>query len=369
MQDRVRRLFGRLREPLDAALFLNAQHPHLDMTFYYVSGLAAGLFEGCAAIALPDGELRLLTNPLEAETAGHAEQALVEVVKSRDEMPRALREHLPSQGKIGLNFRELTHEWFVILQKELPGATFVDISEAVRRARAVKDAREVQTLREAGKIVSRVAELIPQLLREGLTEIELATEIEHEMGRRGAAGRSFDTIVAFGPHSAEPHYAPGPVPLRSGDFVVCDFGALHRHYCSDLTRSYFWGDPEPKAWDDILRVVLRAQEAALALVRAGVPAREVHMAAARVIDSSPFRGLFTHNLGHSIGLTVHDGFSLTPRTEDPLEAGMCLTVEPGIYIPGRGGIRIEDDILVTDAGFEFLTDAPRSFPAIRASGQ
>ena len=360
MRDRVNRLFGQLKAPADCILFYNSVNPHLDLSFFYVTDLAAGLFEGCAALAFPDGTLEILSSPLEAETARTSPQAGVETFRSKDEFHELLRRKLGDRQRIGLNFHELTHEGFLGLQKALPGADFVDVSDAVRRARGIKDAREVEKLREAGRIGSRVAEAIPGLLREGMTELELAGEIEYQLSKFGGAGRSFDTIVAFGPHGAEPHYAPQSTRLNSPTSMVCDFGALHKHYCSDITRSFAWGSPDRRL-KEIHQIVEAAQQEALATLRPGVPAKEVHGAAQRVIDASPYKGLFTHGLGHSIGLAVHDGFSMNARSEEPLEVGMCLTVEPGIYVLGLGGVRIEDDVLITEKGYEFLTTAPRGY--------
>jgi Xaa-Pro aminopeptidase len=147
--------------------------------------------------------------------------------------------------------------------------------------------------------------------------------------------------------------------------IVTDFGALYRRYASDITRSFRFGsnDPELKR---VHETVEAAQQAALAIIRPGVPAKDVHLAAQEVIDRSPWKGRFTHGLGHSIGLAVHDGFSMNHRVDDPLEEGMTITVEPGIYLPGHGGVRIEDDIVVTKDGYRFLTTAPRGYLEVPA---
>lgn len=365
MRDRVRRLFGQLQRPVDAIVFANSVEPHLDKSFFYVTNVASGLFEGCFSLCFPDGTVHLLTSPLEAESARTAPHAKVETFQSRDELHNLLKSLLPAQGKIGLNFHELTHEDFLRLQKELPGSDLVDCTDAVRRARSIKDANEIERLREAGRIGSKVAVEIPQVLKTGMTELDLAGEMEYLMCRAGAAGRSFDTIVAFGAHGAEPHFSPTGTKLEPGATMVCDFGALYQRYCSDITRSYAFGTPPPEM-KKIHDKVEEAQQEALAVIKAGVPAKDVHLAAQRVIDASPWKGRFTHGLGHSVGLAVHDGFALNGRNEETLEAGMCVTVEPGIYVPGLGGVRIEDDILVTDKGYEFLTTAPRGYLEVPA---
>ncbi len=337
--------------------------------FFSVSPVPRALCGGAAAVARPDGSLTILTSPLEEESARQAarfdREVDVEVIRGHEEREKRLGQLIEAKGRIALNYHELTHEDFLSVASAFPRAEWRDASMAVRKARMVKDAAEIERLRRAADIGSKVAREIPTLLHRGVTELELAGEMEYRMARAGASGRSFETIVGFGPHGAEPHFSPQAFPLSPGQTIVCDFGALSQRYVSDITRSYHFGptDPELKR---VHEKVAEAQQAALEQVRPGVAAKEVHLAAARVIDASPWKGLFNHGVGHSIGLAVHDGFALNPRVEEPLEVGMAVTVEPGIYIAGRGGVRIEDDILVTDKGYEFLTTAPREYLEVPA---
>ncbi len=368
MKDRVEKIFGRLDPKPDALLLANSVDPHLDYSFFYVFGVPSGLFEGSVAIAHPDGELDVLSSPLEAESAEVAAKqdphVQVHVVK-REDTEKLLPKLVDGAGTIGLHYRELTHDWFVRLEKLFPQAKWVDASDAIRRTRVTKDAGELERLRKAAEIGSAVGREIPSVLKDGMTELELAAEMEYRMNRHGASGRSFATIVAFGPHSAEPHYMPGATRLRSGDSIVCDFGAIYERYVSDITRSFHFGTRD----EEMRRVhetVEAAQQAALAAIRPGVPAKEVHLAAERVIDASPWKGRLTHGVGHSIGLAVHDGWGYGPTADDSLEEGMAITVEPGIYLPGKGGVRIEDDVVVTKHGFEFLTTAPRGYLEVPA---
>jgi len=363
MKPRVLKLFSQLDPKPDAILIANSIDPHLDQTFFYLFDVPAGLFEGSIAIAHPDGELDVFSSPLEAETAHEAAKRDPHVtvhVAGRDETATAARKLLGAQTNLALNFRELTHEWFLRLDSTFSGAKWTDCSNAIRRARVTKDANEIELLRRAAEIGSKVGREIPGMLKAGISELELAAEMEHRMGLHGSSGRSFATIVAFGPHSAEPHYAPAETKLKAGDSIVCDFGAYYHRYASDITRSYHFGrrDDEMKK---VHETVQKAQQAALAAVRPGVPSKEVHLAALKVIDDSPWKGRLTHGVGHSIGLVVHDGWAYGPTAEDPLEVGMAITVEPGIYLPGHGGVRIEDDIVVTKSGYEFLTTAPREY--------
>jgi Xaa-Pro dipeptidase len=368
MKARIEKIFRALESPIDAVVVANAVDPHLDQTFFYVFDVPSGLFEGSVAVAHPDGKLDVITSPLEAESAYEAAKGDPHVRVhsiSRDETAPFVQKLLGSSSTLGLNFAELTHSWYANLDKMLPKAKWVDVSAAIRKARATKDESEIARLRRAAEIGSAVGREIPSMLKAGMTELELAAEMEYRMNRLGAGGRSFATIVGFGPHGAEPHFSPGDSRLAPGQSIVCDFGAYYRRYASDITRSFHFG----KRDDEMKRVhdtVEKAQSAALAEVRAGAAGKAVHDAAARVIDASPWKGRFTHGVGHMLGLAVHDGAYFGPNVEGPLEAGMVITVEPGIYLPGKGGVRIEDDVLVTRNGYEFLTTTPREYLEVAA---
>ncbi len=368
MKNRVERIFARLDPKPDVLLLANSIDPHLDQSFFYLFQVPSGLFEGSVAIAHPDGELDVLSSPLEAESAQaaakHDPHVTVHVVK-REETDPVVAKLVGGAQTIAVHNREVTHEWFERFAKIFPTAKWTDATDAIRRTRVTKDADELARLKKAAEIGSAVGREIPQVLKAGMTELELAAEMEYRMNRHGASGRSFATIVAFGPHGAEPHYMPGKAHLKSGESIVCDFGAIYERYVSDITRSYHFGERD----DEMKRVhdtVEAAQRAALDAIRPGVPAKEVHLAAERVIDASPWKGRLTHGVGHSIGLSVHDGWGYGPNVDDPLEEGMAMTVEPGIYLPGKGGVRIEDDVVVTKSGFEFLTTAPRAYLEVPA---
>jgi Xaa-Pro dipeptidase len=368
MKSRVEKIFALLDPKPDALVVANAVDPHLDLSFFYLFEVPAGLFEGSVAIAHADGNLDVLSSPLEAETAfeaaKHDPHVKVHVV-NRDETEATVKKLLSPSGTYALNNRELTHDWFVHLEKLLPEAKWTDASNAIRKARATKEPQEIELLRKAAEIGSQVGREIPGILKPGITELELASEMEYRMGKLGASGRSFATIVAFGPHAAEPHYSPHDTRLKPGDSMVCDFGAYYRRYASDITRSFHFG-PRDEEMKQVHETVLAAQDAALAAIRPGVPGKDVHNAAARVIDASKWKGRLTHGVGHSIGLVVHDGWGYGPNVDEPLEEGMAITVEPGIYLPGHGGVRIEDDIVVTKNGYEFLTTAPRGYVEVSA---
>ncbi len=179
-----------------------------------------------------------------------------------------------------------------------------------------------------------------------------------EMQKNGGGGVSFDSIVAFGKNSAEPHYSAGQAKLRKGQFVLCDYGTKYRRYCSDITRTLVYGKAS-KQQKRMYEVVLQALEMGTEMCTPEHTGAEVNSKVTEFIDSTEFKGRFIHSLGHSLGLAVHDGPGLSRAYTKKLEPGMVLTVEPGIYIPGLGGVRIEDDVLITRSKPRVLTSAKR----------
>lgn len=361
MESRVSRLYDEIDDPVDAVVLANAVKPHLDATFFWVTDLVhGGVYERSAAICWPDGGVEVVTTPLEEESARHGDVDRVHVCDGPDEREEVLADRLDGLDRLGINGPEIVHASVGLLRDAAPEAALADVGEAVRDARLVKDEAELGRLQEAADIASEVARALPELLQEGVPEHQVAAEINYRMQRRGATGPSFDPIVAFGPGSAEPHYGTRSRPLEGDEFALCDFGCVVDRYVSDLTRTFAVGE----ATDERRRIyetVLEAQEAALETIEPGIEGGAVHEAAEDVIEGSEFAGSFPHGTGHSIGLNVHDGGALHPRMELTLEEGMVFTVEPGIYIPGEGGVRIEDDVVVTADGCELLTDAPKSW--------
>ncbi|HYJ95275.1 MAG TPA: Xaa-Pro peptidase family protein [Vicinamibacterales bacterium] len=245
--------------------------------------------------------------------------------------------------------------------------TWTSTERVVEQPRLVKDASEIATLRDAAARLTGVAESAFRSIRSGVTEREVAGSIEMAMRAAGYERLAFDTIVASGPNAALPHYRAGTRILKPGDLVVLDFGGVLDGYCSDLTRTVSVGAPTP----DALRLhaaVRDAQRAAMEAVKPGVPATSVDGAARGLLESRGLGNAFGHGTGHGLGLDIHE----EPRVGPPrshsasvqLEPGMVFTIEPGAYLPGMGGVRIEDDVLVTGDGCEVLTSVPRELLAL-----
>jgi len=241
------------------------------------------------------------------------------------------------------------------------GFRLVPTERIVERVRMVKDAAEIAIFREAAGRLSAIARRLAEMAAPGRTEKEVADRIEAALRQAGFSRPAFDTIVASGPNSALPHASPTDRVLQPGDPTVLDFGGVYSGYCVDLTRTVQLGGISGEA-GRLFAAVAEAQKAALAAVRPGVRPSEVDAAARAVLERQGLGEAFGHGTGHGLGLEIHEdprvGRALPNLPDDPLEAGVVITIEPGAYVPGLGGVRIEDDVLVTADGCEVLTDVP-----------
>ena len=240
------------------------------------------------------------------------------------------------------------------------------VPDLVGALRIVKSPGEIARIRKASRLAEKVLEDLLKTFRKGLTETELAARFEYEFKRRGAEGAAFETIALFGPRGSMPHGRPTDVPLRRGDIVLLDLGCRKEGYCSDLTRTYAYGTI-PGAWfEEIYQVTLKAQEAALRAVRAGARCRDVDAVARGIIADAGYGKYFGHGLGHGLGIEVHESPRLNQESEIVLQEGMVITIEPGIYLPKRGGVRIEDLVVVTKRGCEIITKSPKELKVLAA---
>ncbi|MFH0815211.1 MAG: Xaa-Pro peptidase family protein [Methanobacteriota archaeon] len=357
MKQRVKGVFGHSKGKAEAIVLLNSVDPHLDMSFFYATGAENGLFEGSAAVLYPDGNCTLICSELEHESASQTDCDIVTCAK-KEEFVASLRKALKGCKVVGFNPPETTHKAYLTIKECAGKSKLVDASEALVSARLVKDASEIELMREACSIASEAAVEVQDCIKAGVREYHIAAELCYIMQKKGAIGPAFETIVGSGPNSAEPHYHAGARKINKGDFVLLDFGALYKRYRSDITRTYFLGKADARK-REMYKVVLEAQRRALAAIKPGAKGGLAHLAAAKYIDSTEYKGKFIHGVGHSLGLATHDGSGLNPRIDVTLKPGMVFTVEPGVYVPGYGGVRIEDDIVVTKRGCELLTSAPK----------
>jgi Xaa-Pro aminopeptidase len=225
--------------------------------------------------------------------------------------------------------------------------------------RHIKDAHEIAILEGAIAAAEGAFTAMRSQIRPGMTESEIAGRLGFEMRKRGALNSSFDSIVAVGPNGSLPHYRPTDVKLGSATSLLVDWGALYQNYCSDLTRVLFFGAPSSKM-REIYEITLEAQMAAIAAIKPGKKARAIDKIARDIITKAGYGKNYGHGLGHGIGRDIHETIAFNKISKITLKPGMVLTVEPGIYLPGIGGVRIEDDILVTETGCRVLTKLPKS---------
>jgi Xaa-Pro aminopeptidase len=247
---------------------------------------------------------------------------------------------------------------YEILRSLLPKCELVGCTGEVESLREVKDREEISRIERAIRMAERAFQVMRPGLRADLTERQVAHQLENEIRALGGIGCSFPPIVGVGPRAALPHGTPTDVKIGSGPFVLIDWGAREGLYISDLTRVLVTSKIPPK-FEKVYRLVLEANEAAIRTIRPGIAACEVDRAAREVIEKGGFGKQFGHALGHGIGLQVHESPRMGLEQKRPLVAGMVVTVEPGIYIPGWGGIRIEDDVLVTKEGCQVLSSLPK----------
>ena len=265
--------------------------------------------------------------------------------------------------RIGFESAWLHYEEYTKLKRLLIGRTLRPLAGLVESLRMLKSPAEIQRIRASVEANSEAYSQTLKKLRPGLREQEIAAELEYQMRLQGAEKPAFDTIVAAGPHSALPHAHPGGHRLQENELLLIDMGVCLEGYSSDMTRVAYTGTP-PKKLRELYSAVLEAQLAAVNAVHEGVPAGSVDRAARAVLQRRHLERQFVHSTGHGLGLEIHEAPRIGGKEKMPLRAGMVITIEPGVYIEGLGGIRIEDTVLVTKHGCEVLTPTPKEFVSL-----
>jgi len=281
----------------------------------------------------------------------------VEELKDADKQLRALcKEHRVK--RLFVETESSTLAQAKRLRKYLPGvwieARDSRVDKHLRSLRMHKISFEVDCIRRAQAIAEQAFGHMLGFIKPGMSEREIALELDYAMLRDGAQAVSFETIVVAGENGSKPHGVPGGRPVQQGDLLTLDFGAVVDGYHSDMTRTIAIGEPDEEQ-RKIYDIVLEAQQAALAKLAPGVPCKEIDAAARSVIENAGYGEHFRHGTGHGVGLEIHEAPSLSRKSKDVLAAGMVVTVEPGIYLPGKCGVRIEDMALITETGYENLT--------------
>ncbi|RKY02643.1 MAG: aminopeptidase P family protein [Spirochaetes bacterium] len=360
---RIEKVFAGLGEvEVDGIFIFNEKL--VDDNFLYLTGIGDGVFENCGLFVTRSGFQCVFSTVLEEEAIRYSPYNEVYVYKNGEERDRVIAEVLKEYENIGVCYDRLTYGFFNHLASKLPDQKWINVDFALKKARMVKTEYEIQKIKKACSIVGEVELQIPDLLEEGIrkeiTETELAVEIDYLMRKKGATKIAFDTIVAFGENSSFPHYRSGNQSIKPGLPVLIDFGAGYLGYCSDITRTFVIGNPED--WvRDLYTTVYSAYRIAIDSIREGVPSDNVDKKVREFIDSHEnYRGRFIHRLGHSIGISVHDDGYPGATFNNLFLENMTVTVEPGIYLPGKAGIRVEDDIRVKKDGVEILNSPLKS---------
>jgi Xaa-Pro dipeptidase len=333
----------------------------------HFTGLNMHLSERPTVAFVPvDGPLAILLPVLELPAAEGYLPKDTRVFAYSDEQGH---EHVFHQvaEELGLDGKVLCVEYLSMrllemrrLEQAAPGCQMLAVEPWLPELRMSKDEIEVASMRRAVEIAERAMQRLidEKAIRPGRTELEVAADLQVAMLREGGQGQAFSPIVVAGPNSASPHRGPSDRPLAEGDLLVIDWGTTYNGYRSDITRTLVLGEPTP----EMVRIhdaVLAANQAARLTIRPGTPAQEVDRVARRVITQAGYGEYFIHRTGHGLGLETHEPPYIVEGNLDLLKVGMTFTVEPGIYVPGLGGVRIEDDVVVTEKGSQALTTLPR----------
>lgn len=361
MQARIEKLIRSMSETGFDAIALNPSP-----TLTYLTGLQFHLMErptvfivsihGETAMVLPELE----ASKLEGITMGIQAFTYSDDPETRADAFKRAADHLQLPGEeLGVEATRMRFLEMMYLGDAFPEAAFVDANDCLAGLRLIKDLDEIDKMNQAARIAEEALLITLQGLRAGVTEKAVANELIIHLLRAGSdPGLPFSPIVAFGENTANPHAVPNDRALRTGDLVLVDWGAGYLGYLSDITRTFTYGDVDPELLQ-VGEIVLRANRAGRDSVQPGVQAGAVDRAAREVIDAAGYGHAFVHRTGHGLGLEAHEAPYIYDGNELILKAGMTFTVEPGVYLPGKGGIRIEDDVVVTETGRESLSQLPR----------
>ena len=360
MKNRIDRLIKSLEEQnLDAVIIGSSAN------YRYLSGFSGSN----AMLYISKNRLAIITD------FRYIEQVSVEAPKfechnqGEKGLLKTTVELIKSEGvkKVGFEAKHVTYSEYLALSKDAE-CELIPTYNIVETIREVKDDEELKKIRRAEAIgdiaFTETVKFIENNWKDGITENEVALHLEQAMRKQGASGLSFDTIVAAGSKSSLCHAQPGENKLDNGNFVVMDFGCVYEGYCSDMTRTIVIGEANDEMVK-IYNIVLKAQKAALEMIRPGVKGKEVDAVARNIIKDAGYGEYFGHGLGHSVGIEIHENPRFSTGEEKIITPGMVITVEPGIYIPGLGGVRIEDLVTITDSGIDNFTNSPKELIIIK----
>lgn len=331
-------------------------------TIAYLTGFHSTPHERVLALLITPDSTQLLVPKLE-ETEARSYPLVDKVTGYKDEENpwTILKDMIKDDGSfssIGIESNYLVVDRYHELMVLFPESSFVSITSHLQNMKVIKTSEEIITMKEAGRLADEALRVGMDALSTGISEQEVVAAIEYEMKKLGVKEMSFDTMVLFGDHAASPHGTPGDRQLQAGELVLFDLGVVYDGYTSDVTRTVSYGEPSTEI-RKLYSIVLDAQEKAQAAVKPGITAGELDNAARQLITESGYGDYFTHRLGHGLGRSVHEYPNIAPGVTIPLKTGMCFSIEPGIYIEGTAGIRIEDCLVVTEQGADPFTQTTK----------
>lgn len=335
---------------LDAVLIENEKNQ------FYAAGFP--FTDGAVLVAKKDAWL--VTDSRYTEAAGLKSEKVEVLEYTRErKLDTILAELMEKAGvkKLGVEEQSISYGRYLEYKEKFP-CELIPAQDIFLSLRASKSEEEIGYMREAQAISEKALEDVLHIIRPGMTEQEVMAELVYSMLRHGSEGNSFDPIVVTGAKTSMPHGVPGDVVIQDGDFVTMDFGCLKNGYCSDMTRTVAVGHVTDEM-RNIYDIVLRAQLAGIAAAKSGVTGRDIDMAARNVITDAGYGAYFGHGFGHSLGLDIHEGPGASVGSSVPMPVGAVVSAEPGIYLPGRFGVRIEDVMIIREGCCEVITKAPK----------
>ncbi|MCP3741165.1 M24 family metallopeptidase [Rossellomorea sp. BNER] len=365
MNQRLTKLMDWLKEENIEAAFLTSTE-----NVFYLSGFRTDPHERLLGVMVFQEKEPFLVCPgMETEDVRNAGWEFDIVGYSDTDNPwefisKQANKRVNSIEQLAVEKTHLIVERYESLQETFLPKQFRAVEEIMHELRMIKDEEELEILREAAKFADFAIEVGVNEIEEGKTEQEIIAKIEYELKKKGISEMSFSTMVLTGKNAASPHGNPGDTKIQKGDLVLFDLGVVYKGYCSDITRTVAYGeinDEQKKIYD----TVLQAQLASLEKVKPGVTAKELDQTARDHIAQAGYGDYFPHRLGHGLGVSVHEYPSITETNDLVMKAGMAFTIEPGVYVPNVAGVRIEDDIYITENGPELLTKFPKELQMIK----
>lgn len=350
MQQRVARIKKILtQEKVDAFLITGPENR------FYLTG-----FTGSSGwVVITENEAYLITD-FRYDQQAKAQSPHCRIIIATETLKDSLKDLAAETGigRLGCEGDNLTYNEFSAIQDTLPESELKPLTGVVEALRTVKEDFEIDKIAEAVRLADEALAYVLPRIGDGVKERDVALELEYYMRKEGAEEVSFPLIVASGHRAAMPHGVASEKVIKTGELVIMDFGATLEGYNSDITRTVVIGQPDKKM-EEIYSIVLEAQLAGISTLRAGIPASDVDKAVRKVIREHGYGEYFGHSTGHGLGLQIHEAPRVSSKNDAELEAGMVITVEPGIYLPGWGGIRIEDTVVVEEGGCRVLTASPK----------